>query len=35
MIYVYGEKNGRGGNGEIIMKMGVANRSGGSPFHVI
>jgi len=32
---VYGEKNGRGGNGEIIMKMGVANRSGGSPFHVM
>jgi len=35
MIYVYGEKNGRGGNGEIIMKMGVANRIEGSPFHVI
>ena len=34
MIYVYGEKNGGGGNGEIIMKMGVANRSGGLPFHV-
>jgi len=31
MIYVYREENGRGGNGEIIMKMGVANRSGSSP----
>jgi len=35
MINVYGERNGRGGDGEIIMEMAVANKSGGSPFHII